>query len=65
MSKVSIGMAFLGAFRWCVTDNIRFTSKSSCFITVFDEVMTVTGMASSKFTGFVILTSVNVMNFMP
>ena len=64
VAMVSVGMAFPGAFGWCMIIKIRFISKASCFITIFNEVRTISCMAGSKFIGFVILTCMNVVNFM-
>ena len=47
-----------------MTIEIRFTSKASCFITIFNELRTITCMAGCKFIRFVILTWVNVVNSM-
>ena len=55
MVNMLVGMAFPGAFVWCAIINIRLTPKASCFITIFHEGRTITGVAGSRFTGFVIL----------
>ena len=52
MAKVSVGVAFSGALGWSMTIQIRFTSQASWFITIFNEVRTITCVAGSKFIGF-------------
>ena len=64
MAKVLVEVVFPGAFGWCMAIEIMIISVASCFITIFNEMRTITCVAGSKFIGFVILTHVNVVNFM-
>ena len=57
--KGMVGEASPGAFRWGMTIEVRFTSKTRCFITSFNEVRTITCMIRSRVIRFIILTEVN------